>query len=224
MIRQLIIITLLLFGVSGILFGLEILHKKFAINPEYTRKSGHVIGTLASLILLYTLDSHWYVLGLELSIFFILFIGKLKGTFKAIENVNRKSSGSYLLPVSIYILFLVSSKFQNNLFFILPIFLLGISDPLAGLVGILFKAKSRKIKLFSFAFNKTILGSTTFFVSSLILSLITLFAFGFSWQQVILISVLVSSVSTLTELVSPKGIDNLTVPLVSLIVLLITIQ
>jgi phytol kinase len=219
MIDQIIITILFFTGFCFIIYAAEYLHKHYAIIPEYTRKMAHSLATLSSLIFLFTIKSHWYILILGLFFFLLLLVAKRKMLFNSIDAVNRKTGGSYLLPVSVYIVFYISNTSGNNLLFILPILLLGISDPLAGFVGTYFRNRIKKITLFNFQLDKTIIGSSAFFISALIISMITLYLFDYEFQQILILSILITGVTTITELLSPYGTDNLTVPLITVFLL-----
>ena len=91
MIGQIIITFLLFCGFMGIIFLSEFIHKKYDLPTETTRKMAHIVATLSCLILLFTIDSHWYILVLGILFFLLLYIGKKIGLFKSIENVDRKN-------------------------------------------------------------------------------------------------------------------------------------
>jgi phytol kinase len=221
MIDQIIITILFFAGFWCIIYAAEYLHWHYAIDPEYTRKMAHSLSTLASLIFIFTIKSHWYILILGVFFFLLLLAAKRKNIFKSIDAVNRSTAGSYLLPVSVYIVFYISRSTGNILFYILPILLLGISDPLAGLTGTYYGNRIKKITLFNYQLDKTILGSSVFFASTLIITLITLYLFDYELSRIIFLSILIAAVTTVTELLSPYGTDNLTVPLMTVFLLYI---
>lgn len=216
---QIIYISSLLIGFFVIIAISEILLKQFNVSSEYTRKVAHIIGTLVSLCLIFIITSHWYVFLLELIVFLILFIGKNKGTFKSIDSVSRKTGGSYLLPVAIYLVFMISSELNNTLIFILPMLILGISDPLAGIFGVYFEAKTSKITINNYVFEKTIVGSSVFFASALLISIATLLAYDYELMKVFTLSIVIAGTTTIVEILSIKGSDNVTVPLITILLL-----
>lgn len=216
---QLIFTILFIIGFISILFFAEFLYKKIEIKSEYTRKLAHILATLSSLSFVFLFQSHWYVLFMGFTLFLILYIGKKNNKFKSINSVERKTGGSYLLPIAIYIMFYISDVFDNTLYFILPILILGVSDPLAGIFGTHFKQKTRRIKLGKHILNKTIIGSTAFFISTFILTFITLYFFEFSIQNILILVTLISLTDTFVEIISSKGIDNITVPLITFLIL-----
>jgi phytol kinase len=219
MISQILITTLFFIGFFCIIYLSEYLHSHFNINPEYTRKLAHSFATLSSLIFLVAIESHWYILILGLFFFLLLLASNRKKLFRSIHGVNRNTAGSYLLPVAVYSVFFISQSTSNSLLFILPILLLGISDPLAGLAGYHYRHRINRITIFKHKLDKTILGSTMFFVSSLVISLITLHLFDYAFPKFVLFSLFIAVVTTVTELLSPYGTDNLTVPLITVLLL-----
>jgi len=152
------------------------------------------------------------VIILGISFFFILFIGKRFNIFKSIDSVERKTAGSFLLPISICLLFLFSRENNNNLFFVLPILILGVSDPLASIFGTIYRDRTKKIVLFKKEFDKTYIGSIVFSISSFIISIVVLHLYSFSGRELVLLSISITAVATLIEILSSNGIDNITVP------------
>jgi dolichol kinase len=197
----------------------EFVYKKVKISAEYTRKISHITATLTSLSFVYAFQSHWFVLALAIFSFLLLFIGKLKHSFNSIENVPRLTLGSYLLPVGIYLSFAISEFFHKTILFILPILILAVSDALAGILGIRFKAKESHISLLGRTFEKTFAGTLTFLFSSLLISVLTFAAFGYDLPKIVVLTIYISLATTITELISPYGSDNLTIPVVASFVL-----
>src|SRR5690554_1211638 len=99
---------------------------------------------------------------------------------------------------------------------------LAICDPVAGILGINLQQYNNKIKLFGRELQKTWLGSLSFFVSCFIISFIALY---FNQQEISLriffIAFAVAFVSTIAEMLSWKGSDNLLIPMSVLLVLVI---
>jgi len=116
----------------------------------------------------------------------------------------------------------VADLMDNRFLFILPVLVLAICDPIAGILGINLEQYNHKIKIFSWKLQKTWLGSLSFFISCLIISIIALY---FNQQNFTLktfwLALVISFVSTITEMLSWRGTDNLVIPMSVLIVLLI---
>jgi phytol kinase len=221
---QILYIFLFISGFLLILLMCEMLHKRADIRAEYTRKIGHTASTLASITLIYIFESHWYILVMSFLLFLLLFIGREKSLFHSIDGVPRKTSGSYLLPVSVYIMFLFAEVVSERLVFILPLLILGISDTIAGLSNGWHKpAQPDGISPVEKISGKTIRGSVVFFISALLISWITLSLTGPGAPGLLIAGLAVALGATIAERFSHRGWDNITVPLVSGLILLLFI-
>lgn len=203
----------------GVILFSEFLYTKFAFSAEITRKTAHTTATLFSLIFLTTFQSYWYVVILGVVFFLLLIISKKLGLFQSIFGVERKTAGSYLLPLAICSLFVIAKETDNQLLFILPILILGISDPLAGLFGTMYGDRSRKIVFFQHEFDKTMIGSSVFCCSAFVIALLVLPFFAFTGFQLLIVSIGLAILATVVEFFSSYGTDNITVPLVLCLVL-----
>ncbi|WP_340113870.1 phosphatidate cytidylyltransferase [Maribellus mangrovi] len=200
----------------------ELNYRRLNVSGEITRKFAHFTATIAVVPFPYIFDSHWYVLVLAFIFFMALLVTQTGTQLKSIHDIKRKSMGSYLLPVSIYLTFLMSDLKDDKFLFILPLLILGISDPMAAIVGMSLSKNNHKIQIFGIKTKKSLFGSGTFFFSSLVISLIALyfnrsvFDFRTFW-----LALLIAIVGTVAELVSWRGSDNLSIPLSLALVLLL---
>lgn len=211
-----------LIGIVLLLAFNELNYRRLNLKGEFTRKFAHLVATLAVIPLPYIFPSHWYILVLALLFFAALFITQYSKQLKSIHDIERKSIGSYLLPLSIYVTFLISSLLDNKLLYILPMLILAVCDPMAAILGINIKNYNGRIKILGHKLNKTWLGSGAFLVTSFIISIIALyfhkevFDFHTFW-----LAALIAVVSTLGELISWRGSDNLSIPLSVVLVLVL---
>lgn len=217
--KQLYFLLLYIGAFLFILGASEMVYKRLKVDPEYTRKISHIIVTLTSLSFVYAFQSQWYVLGLAVFSFLLLFAGKLTNAFKSIENVRRQTLGSIFLPAGIYFSFAFAEFRKDKLLFVLPVLILSISDALAGLIGMRFQNGESKIAVFGRKLDKSFAGTFTFLVSSAIVCYATFMAVGFELLQVFVLTLSVSLITTLTELLSPNGTDNFTIPVVASLLL-----
>jgi phytol kinase len=194
------------------LFGLaEILFHYLKIRAEFTRKIVHVGTGLLTLLFPIMLANHWLVLLLCTS-FAIILIGSLKfNLLKSINAIERESVGSIAYPVSVYGCYLAFDYFdQQYMYFYLPILILAICDPLAALTG-----KTWPMGKFSVGQdNKTLMGSSMFFFSAVII--ISIFFWiteaGLTSGTILFKITLIALIPALAEALSGKGYDNLTIP------------
>ncbi len=212
--NQLALTFIFLIAIISLLVFTELIYRRLGLKGEVTRKIAHFTATLSTITFPYLFTDHWYVLGLAVFFFVVLFISRHGTQLKSIHDITRKSVGSYLLPVSIYLTFLISYKLDNRLYFILPILILAISDPAAGIMGINMKTFNHRIKIFGYKLNKTFLGSSTFFISSLIISIIALYFNRVVFDlKTFWLALGIALVSTLVEMFSWRGNDNLFIPM-----------
>ena len=211
-----------LIGISLLLIFNELIYRRLNPTGEITRKFAHFVSVLATVPFPYIFPSHWYILVLALLFAGVLFFTRNGKQLKSIHGVKRKSIGSYLLPLSIYITFLISDLTGNKFIYILPMLILAISDPMAAILGINLNAYNGRIKLFGRKLNKTWLGSGAFLVSSFVISIIALYfhrgAFDF---KTFWLAMAVAVTTMLAELISWRGSDNLSIPLSAVLILVL---
>lgn len=200
----------------------ELNYRRMKVKGEITRKFAHFTATVAVVPFPYIFSSHWYVLILAVIFFAALFITQYAKQLKSIHDIERKSVGSYLLPLSIYITFLMANLLDNKFIYILPMLILGICDPMAAIVGMSMKRNNHKIVIFGIDTGKSMYGSGAFLITAFLISLIALYfnrgAFDFTsfW-----LALVVALVGTLSELFSWRGSDNLTIPVGTALILLL---
>ncbi len=200
----------------------ELVYRRLSPKGEITRKLAHFLATLSTISFPFLFDNHWYVFALAVVFFVLLFISRKARYLKSIHDIDRKSLGSFLLPVSIYLTFLISNSLDNKFLFILPMLILAICDPVAGILGMNLQVYNHQIKIFKWKLNKTSTGSISFFISSFIISVIALYYFRMAFDlKTFGLALIIAIAGTLTEMFSWKGTDNLFIPMVVLIVLII---
>ena len=185
-------------------------------NQELLRKIIHIgMGPLIPLAKLLEIEQNaaqYFAGGMSILIV-INYIYKL---FPIIEDVDRKSFGTFFYCFSLLILISLFWE-QDPLALTAGFFIMTLGDGLAGLIGKNFKSRSWKI----FNQKKSMLGTTTMFLISLFvlftLGYINNINFNYYYFGIALLA-------TLLEQISIIGIDNLSVPIITSIIfhLLIT--
>ncbi len=192
------------------LFGIaELLYHYAKVYVEITRKVVHIGTGLITLSFPLVLTTHWSVLILTISFVVILVISKKFNLLKSINGIRRSSRGSILYPIIIYVTYWIFTIFDDVLFFYLPILILAICDPIAALTGKKWPRGKYKI----FKETKTLMGSTWFFISCLILTMAFVIPLRDNWLEIICVTLFISFITTLAEAASQKGWDNLFIPL-----------
>jgi len=211
-----------LIGIGLLLIFNELVYRRLNPTGEITRKFAHFSSVLATVPFPYIFPSHWYILVLALLFAAVLFITRKGKQLKSIHGVERKSIGSYLLPLSIYITFMIANITDNKFIYILPMLILAISDPMAAILGINIKTYNGRIKIFGKKLDKTWLGSGSFLVSSFVISIIALYFHRRVFDlETFWLAMLIAVVTTFAELISWRGSDNLSIPLSAVAVLVL---
>ena len=188
------------------IFLISIIYKGFyPNNKEELRKIIHIgIGPVIPIAKILDIDrtSALYFSGLVSLLIFINYKAKL---FPTIEDIDRKSYGTFFYCLSLSILiYLYWNKDPTAL--IAGFFVMTFGDGFAGLIGRNFQSKS----WIFLNQKKSLLGTLTMFFTSLIV------VFGLSYSNNYTINInffTIAFISTILEQFSILGIDNLIVPI-----------
>ncbi len=220
MTQQILLAALFLILYLFLLTSMELLYKRLGWKGEITRKMAHSIACLTVISFPFLFDHHLYVLVLAGIFFLLLFFSRWTTRLDSINDITRRSMGSFLLPAAIYISFLITWLTGQPLLYVSAMAVLAISDPLAGLVGSQLKLPNRQIVLFGHTLDKTWMGSSAFFVSCFLICLLSILLFWKGGQMHPLIIALLTALAvTMVEMLSTRGTDNLSVPLSVLLML-----
>ena len=194
-----LIYIFLIIGISGIL------KNKKLLSEEGTRKLVHIFVSGAYIIMYKTIYININIIIIPLLFVFINYISNKKNIFKGMETENRKSYGTVYYPISMVIMAIIT--YFNHSFYPyygLGLFIMAFADGIAPLIGQ--KITSPKIA----KTNKTILGSLTVLIISILVVLIfnKVFILNLSILQILLLGIF----SMLVEIISSKY-DNLFLPL-----------
>ncbi len=136
--------------------------------------------------------------------------------FPSIFDVKRRSVGDVAAPI---IILLIAFLEPANTIFAVTILHVAFADGMAALIGSRFGHKT--------AYNimkqkKTLVGTMTFYVSSLmIMTAAAIFRPSIDPSEVLLYIVVIPLATTVVENVSPRGLDNISVPAVVIGLLLL---
>ena len=214
MINPWALFSFFLFFIITLIFLSEFFYKKNFLNPQIFRAIIHSLVGIGVSISPFIFENFFQPIFLAIIFFSINLFSYKNNQLKSFHNVNRDSLGTILFPISFIIL---AIPFWENKYFISSSFLiLAISDPLASIVGNYYKKAhfyriSKEIK--------SIEGSLIMFLStSSILVLLSGNIFnGFNIINSIIAILLCSLFITISESISTKGSDNLSIPLTAFI-------
>ena len=200
----------------------ELTYRRLKLKGEATRKIAHFITALATIPFPYIFSSHWYVLVLAIIFAAGLFLTRYKKQLNSIHDIERKSMGSFLLPIAVYVTFYISSQAGIKFIYILPMMILAVCDPIAAILGMSGLNGNGRITLLGWKTRKTYFGSAAFLVTSFVISVIALYYYRQSFDfKTFWLALVIAIIGTLSELICWRGSDNLTIPLSIAIVLLI---
>ena len=198
------IVLLYLFSI----FLISIVFKKFnEDNKEIVRKIIHIgIGPLIPIAQFLKIDQNSALIFTGIVSLTVL-INYTYKIFPTIEDVERKSYGTFFYCLSLFILI---SLFWNKdpYALITGFFIMTFGDGLAGLLGKSFNSKN----WIFFKQKKSLFGTMTMFLTSLII----VYSIGYAQQNSFNLNYFtIAFFATLLEQFSILGIDNLIVPISS---------
>lgn len=188
------IIGFLGFGI--LLASLEILSRKFSLSSEWVRRIPHICAALFTIFFSFYLPPI-LLLSILGTFCFIMFLSRRLKILKHIHGVSRRTIGEELLPLGFMGAYLIANG--DSRIFVSSVLLVGIADPVAGVI--MEKYKKHLLGILAFAL-----------VSFLLLVLFTHVA----WWIAIVIALILSIV----ERISSHGTDNLSIPIAAALLLL----
>jgi phosphatidate cytidylyltransferase len=196
----------------------EIVHYFFRVKSEWTRMASHFLAGIFCLTFLNHFSSVWYVVAICIQSALFLSATDIMGFLESHHKVNRKTLGSPLFFAGILISYLAYHFSGERALFYFPVLILTIGDPLAALSGMNFGIRKWKNLISREKVSKTRVGSLAFFA----IAFVVLFAgfpvfFQDSVLHRIIFSLTISLMATITEAASSNGFDNITVPSVILV-------
>lgn len=207
---------LILSGLFLLIFAIgEIAYRAFKVPAEYTRKWSHIASGILSLLFPLLFDSIWMVSIICALFALVLNFSKPLGLLPSINNVDRKTYGSILFPLAVFIAYAAYEiQDKNLLYFYLPVLTLAISDLCAALVG----KRYPLVKLTFLKEPKSLGGFLAFFCSATILYIVFIYlGYHIHISTVIAVALL----GAITELLSPRGFDNISIPAVVILGLML---
>lgn len=187
----------------------EVLFRLFHVAAEVTRKVIHIGAGLVCLLLPLQFQQQEPVLVLCALFAAILALSRPLGFLPSLDSVGRPSQGSLYFPLAVWLCFTMQLDRGDQLYFYLPILLLTFGDAAAALAGRRWPRHPYPV----WGEKKTLEGSAAFFgVSAVIAVLLLAFQGGPMFGLAAGLSCALAG--TLAEAVSPRGLDNLSVPLV----------
>lgn len=187
-----------------------LLQKMHLLKDEGARKFIHIGVSNWWFFVIFLFDNLWYAIIPPIIFIVLNYISYRTNLIKSMERGGKGNLGTVYFPISLLLLVMASFTFSNAVVGGIGILILGYGDGLAAVIG-------KRYGKHTFSNGKSFAGSLTMFLVSLI---VTILMTHFSYDtlvlwQILLISISTALVATLIELWTPKGLDNLSVPLVA---------
>lgn len=204
-------IILAVLVVGGILVLTELLWREGLIPRSKGRVTVHILVACWIAIWPYFLSTY-AIIALAALMFAMVTISRTFRIFEAIHRTKRWTVGEFLYPLAIA---LSAYLAPTSVIFTAAVLQLGLADGLASVIGDRLKYRPYHI----LGQNKSVGGSMAFFITSLVITLIVLMNFAEFGFAFIAVLTLIPVLSTAAENISVFGLDDLTVPMISLVLL-----
>lgn len=201
-----------LVGWAVVVLVAELLWWKKILQGEYARKLVHILLSLSIALLPFylTWNEMFLIAGVGLLALMVIRTTKM---FSGMYDIERKSWGDFLGPLAIA---LVALTEPSKLLFAAVVLHIGLADGLAAIIGTRF---GRNNRYRVFGYYKSIVGTVTFFVASLLITSGLILAGDIGpLSTVITLLLLLPSVTTLAENIGIYGVDNALIALVTYVV------
>lgn len=201
-------------GILALFGGAELLRRFARVPTEYTRKLTHLGAGVIVLGFPWFLSSPWTVAILAVAFFGVLVLGRVTGLLSSVHDVERRTAGAYYYPFAVFGTFWLAH--DDPLLYCAPVAVMAIADTGAAIVGR--RPGNRRYRVMDGA--RTIEGSLTFFGLALGILLTAMALAGRpGWPAMLLVALVGAIVSTATEAICVRGIDNLFIPYATFMVL-----
>ena len=203
-----IILTLLAILIA--LLTNEALWRKKIIKNEVARKTIHISVAVFAAFWPYYL-SYKNIDLIAVAFIIVIILSHFLGLFPSIKQVKRITLGDYFFPIGILVVALVAPQKE---IFTVAMLCVGLGDGFAALIGQRYGSHNRYHVFNGF---KSIAGSLTVFISSLVVLLLANY-FGHMDLPVLSLIVMPLDVA-IVEAIAPFGSDDLLIPLTVLLIL-----
>ena len=194
----------------------EVLRKALRLSQGFTRKFIHVaVGMISVPTVLWFSDLRWAIIP-PLAFVVINYLDYRFGLIQAMMSSNRSNLGTVYFPLAFAVALIIfwgdpSRPATNPRLIVAALMPLTWGDALAAIVGERFGQHRYTI----FGQTRSLEGSVTMLIVS---ALATWMALGAS-PSAVAVAVVIALGATLVEAISPWGIDNLTIPAVSTLII-----
>lgn len=216
------LLQFVLTGLGGlaILLACEVLIRSKTIKGEYARKLVHIAISVYAASWAFYLNRQTIVLISVILFAAVLFTQKFH-VLKSMQSVRRVTYGELYYPIGIG---LSAFLFKEPAIYAIAVLHMGLADGFAAIVGVSMANKAKKFRYRGAL--KTLEGSLTFASISFVLNMLYWFFFVNNTGLLEPVGAIVYSLScaailAVAEIISPRGSDNVIIPLFAGILLLL---
>lgn len=204
--------------VSYLYIGFVLVGAKLFEEKEMARKFIHIMLGNWWFIAMYFFTNVWFAIFVPITFIIINYVSYKQDLIKVMEREQQDGLGTVYYAITLLILVIMSfGIYQKPQFGLIPNLIMAYGDGFAAVVGKLVKSKIYQIG----ETKKSIAGSFTMFMISFIFIIgYLIFKQIFIFWQIILIGFIMAIVVTIIEAISVKGIDNISVPVIVLLMFL----
>lgn len=192
----------------GIFFISNQLHFK---NPETNRILLHILSALSYLWIDYAINDFWIALLIPTLFMAFHIFNHMTSQFPKLLSASKSSRMGFIF-LSLSMILMMTFSFHDASLRMIPavgMLTLGFGDGFASLIGMRYGKHSYAL----FKSKKSLEGSLAMLImSALSVSIYLYFAIGFISLPCIL---MISLLATLVEIISPYGLDNLFIPILT---------
>jgi phytol kinase len=181
----------------------SVLQKSKILGDEGARKFIHIGVSNWWILAMILFDHVLFAMIPPLTFIILNHYSYKKNLIKPMERNGQAHFGTVYYPISLFILVVITFGYNEPMIGAMGILILGYGDGTAAIVG---KAYGTR----TIAPGKTVAGTIAMFISSFVVALIV---FMIAWPSHAYLAVAVAGIATLIELHTPKGFDNLSIPL-----------
>ncbi len=212
-----IVVSYLYIGI--VIISAKIFEKK---GTEFSRKFIHIMLGNWWFIAMYFFTNVWFAMFVPITFVIINYISYKKNLIKVMERDKQDGIGTVYYAIALLILTIVSfGIYKEPLLGLIPNLIMSYGDGLAGVFGKLIRSKKFKLS----SSKKSYAGSfTMFIITTLLLGIYLATKHGeVFWKTThwTLITVMMAYCITAVEAISGKGRDNITVPISTLMMLIL---
>ena len=192
------------------------------VSKEASRKFIHIMLANWWIIAMIFFDNVWYAATLPALFIIINYLSYKYDIIKEMErdgdDKSEKTLGTVFYAISLLVMTIFNFSIWHNTFpGLVGTLVMGYGDGFAAIAGKSIKSKDYKV----FGSKKTFAGSVTMFIISLII-----ISCAFVYLNIpywFIKSIVIAIISTILEALSVKGTDNITVPLITMLLVWIVI-